>query len=601
MVFGVPGKLKFILVSALLIALGVPLTGDRTIAAEHSPATPQAAAAAKNTAEESVVKENEGASSDPSIPEVKLTSRILFQLIASEIALQRGQPGAAYQTYLTLAEETGDPRIAERAAQIALASNAPKEFRKAVSEWIKLSPDNPKAQEAFIASGIVSNQLDKVAGTAAAFLAKSKDKGAEIIKLQTQLALMKDKAKALSFFRTVTGKYSKFYQTQLGLARLEALNGNVAAAEKYAKNAFKIVENEDTVLTYGSTLLRTNPKEAEQILARYLKKNPKAVRIRDAYSQLLFQTKNFAALDSLEKEYRNDDRYLIALAISYVQISDAKKAKAILESVVERLKNNPDDENLSRAYLLLSDIAADEKELPKALDYASKVKGKLNAAAALQTANIYSRESKWDDALKALETIKEDQEPAIVEEAALFKARILLETKGEKAAFGALNASLISMPYSKALHYEAAMLAERLDDIKTAEFHLKKAIEIDPGFANAYNSLGYTLLEQTKRIKEAERYINQAYQLDPRNPYILDSKGWLAFKQKKYTKAIEYLNDALKLQKELDIYLHLAEVYWVQGNKRKAAEVLKEAEKLWPDAAELTTLKKRLKIPNAQN
>lgn len=72
----------------------------------------------------------------------------------------------------------------------------------------------------------------------------------------------------------------------------------MAAAEKYAKNAFKIVENEDTVLTYGSTLLRTNPKEAEQILARYLKKNPKAVRIRDAYSQLLFQTKNFAALDS---------------------------------------------------------------------------------------------------------------------------------------------------------------------------------------------------------------------------------------------------------------------------------------------------------------
>ena len=592
--FGVSGKLKFILVSALFVALGVPLAGSRTIAAEHSAATPPVSASAKNTTEEAAVKESEGAASDPSIPEVKLTSRILFQLIASEIALQRGQAGAAYQTYLTLAEETGDPRIAERAAQIALASNAPKEFQKAVSEWIKLSPDNPKAQEAFIASGIVSNQLDKVSGTAASFLAKSKDKGAEIIKLQTQLALMKDKAKALSFFRTVTAKYSKLYQTQLGLARLEALNGNVSAAEKYSKNAFRTVEN-------GSALLRTNPKEAEQILARYLKKNPKAVRIRDAYSQLLFQTKNFDALNVLEKEYRDDDRYLIALAISYVQISEVKKAKTILESVVERLKNNPDDENLSRAYLLLSDIAADEKELPKALDYASKVKGKLTAAAALQTANIYSRESKWDDALKALDTIKEDQEPAIVEEAALFKARILLETKGEKTAFDALNASLISMPYSKALHYEAAMLAERLDDIKTAEFHLKKAIEIDPGFANAYNSLGYTLLEQTKRIKEAERYINQAYQLDPRNPYILDSKGWLAFKQKKYIKAIEYLNDALKLQKELDIYLHLAEVYWTQGNKRKAADVLKEAEKLWPDAAELSALKKRLKMPNAQN
>ena len=127
--FGVSGKLKFILVSALFVALGVPLAGSRTIAAEHSAATPPVSASAKNTTEEAAVKESEGAASDPSIPEVKLTSRILFQLIASEIALQRGQAGAAYQTYLTLAEETGDPRIAERAAQIALASNAPN-FRK---------------------------------------------------------------------------------------------------------------------------------------------------------------------------------------------------------------------------------------------------------------------------------------------------------------------------------------------------------------------------------------------------------------------------------------------------------------------------------------
>lgn len=58
------------------------------------------------------------------------------------------------------------------------------------------------------------------------------------------------------------------------------------------------LKNEETVLTYGSALLRTNPKEAEQILARYLKKNPKAVRIRVPLSQLLFQTKNFDALMS---------------------------------------------------------------------------------------------------------------------------------------------------------------------------------------------------------------------------------------------------------------------------------------------------------------
>ena len=112
--FGVSGKLKFILVSALFVALGVPLAGSRTIAAEHSAATPPVSASAKNTTEEAAVKESEGAASDPSIPEVKLTSRILFQLIASEIALQRGQAGAGKPHRPDLSEAQFRWRSAEK-------------------------------------------------------------------------------------------------------------------------------------------------------------------------------------------------------------------------------------------------------------------------------------------------------------------------------------------------------------------------------------------------------------------------------------------------------------------------------------------------------
>lgn len=75
----------------------------------------------------------------------------------------------------------------------------------------------------------------------------------------------------------------------------------------------------------------------------------------------------------------------------------------------------------------------------------------------------------------------------------------------------------------------------------------------------------------------------------------MDSKGWLAFKQKKYIKAIEYLNDALKLQKELDIYLHLAEVYWTQGNKRKAADVLERSREALARCCRAERIEKTLK------
>ncbi len=44
------------------------------------------------------------------------------------------------------------------------------------------------------------------------------------------------------------------------------------------------------------------------------------------------------------------------------------------------------------------------------------------------------------------------------------------------------------------------MIAERLDLISMAENYLKRALEIDPNFANAYNSLGYTLLERTTTV-----------------------------------------------------------------------------------------------------
>lgn len=586
---GVSAKLRSLILSAILLGF--------------SPLAFSAASDASPSESRTLPTENKTVTSEYSgykeadIPENKLNSRILFQLIASEIALQRGQLGAAYQTYLTLIEETKDPRIAERAAQIALAANAPKEFGKVSEEWIKLAPDNQKAQEAFIASGIIAGKWDKITPVAIELLNNAKDRGAEILKLQTQLALSKDKLNALAFFKKATSKYTKLYQTQLGIARLEALTGNFESAQKNARAAYNLEKNEDTVLTYGTILIRSNPKEAKTLLSDFLSKNPKDVRIRDAYSQLLLQNKDFNGLNRLQKEYREDNRYLLALAISYLQLQEVSRAKNILEPLVKRLESEKaGEEDLSRAYLLLSDIAAESKDYEKALDYTTKVKGKLSSAAALQRANLYTRLSQWDKAIASLDAIKPDQDIPIAEEAALLKSRILLETEDEKAAFNSLNDSLIKLPFSKALHYEVAMLAERLDDVKTAEFHLKKAIEIDPRFANAYNSLGYTLLERTKRIREAEKYINQAYALEPKNPYILDSKGWLAFKQKKYKQAIGYLQEALELQKELDIYLHLTEVYWQQGNKQKAVETLDNAGKIWPQAPEIETLKKRLKI-----
>ncbi|MEA3117017.1 MAG: hypothetical protein QOI13_287, partial [Paraburkholderia sp.] len=59
------------------------------------------------------------------LPSVPLSSQIVFQVLAAEVALQRNEPAPAYQTYLALARDTHDPRMAQRAAEIAIAAQSP--------------------------------------------------------------------------------------------------------------------------------------------------------------------------------------------------------------------------------------------------------------------------------------------------------------------------------------------------------------------------------------------------------------------------------------------------------------------------------------------
>ena len=60
--------------------------------------------------------------SEDKLPSVKLTEELLYKLLTSEIAFQRGNWQAAYVTILGLAQQTRDPRLARRAAEIALSA-----------------------------------------------------------------------------------------------------------------------------------------------------------------------------------------------------------------------------------------------------------------------------------------------------------------------------------------------------------------------------------------------------------------------------------------------------------------------------------------------
>jgi outer membrane biogenesis lipoprotein LolB/tetratricopeptide (TPR) repeat protein len=79
-----------------------------------------------------------------SAPAKSLTEEQLFQILASEISLQRGEASAAYQTYMSMARSLRDGPLAQRAMEIAIAGNSPELALDAARLWDEINPKDAK-------------------------------------------------------------------------------------------------------------------------------------------------------------------------------------------------------------------------------------------------------------------------------------------------------------------------------------------------------------------------------------------------------------------------------------------------------------------------
>ena len=153
------------------------------------------------------------------LPNVELTGGLLYQIIASEFAYQRQEPALAYQTYMQMASTTKDPRLAQRAFQIADSVHAFKDAQKAGQLWAELAPNDADARLADLLASIRSGELTpSLQNTAKELLrsekdAKKKQQIFQIIALQVDLGNATDQ-EALEFIRPLAEILSKKRQSR---------------------------------------------------------------------------------------------------------------------------------------------------------------------------------------------------------------------------------------------------------------------------------------------------------------------------------------------------------------------------------------------------
>ena len=242
------------------------------------------------------------------------TGEAVFEVLASEIALQRGEAGLAYNTYLEMARQYRDPRLAQRAMEIAISGGSPDLALQAAKTWDELSPaSETKPKEVLITLLILSNRWSDAVKPAITLLKQQTPAQQEntLLQLQALLAKAKDETEALRSFYEIASTV-KLSPKNPGLLYTYAMSaekmGRMDVMEKTLREILRKYPNDANSLNaLGYSLADRNIKlpEAFILISKAHQLSPKDGFILDSLGWVNFRLgKNALALEQLQQAFR---------------------------------------------------------------------------------------------------------------------------------------------------------------------------------------------------------------------------------------------------------------------------------------------------------
>jgi tetratricopeptide (TPR) repeat protein len=519
------------------------------------------------------------------LPVADLSEEVLYRYLSAEIADQRGDWEYAFVNMLQIAQQTRDPRLARRAAEIAITAKETDETLAAVRLWRELAPESEEAAQFYLSFILVGDNLADARPILEQRLkeAPTPTLGAVILQTQRLLARARNKAAAFTLLEDVLADYKALPEMHLALAQGALLAGDAPRAAQEARAALAIAPSSDlAALTLAQVL--SDKEAALRSLADYLKANPKSREVRLAYARFLVEQKQYDTARNefgiLLKEQPKDLTVLYALGLLSAQRNDLPGAEKYLKSYLAGLEAQPDDErDPTQALMILAQISEERKDIPGALKWLDQVpQGTPQAyvTARIRRAQLLAKTGDVDSARKVLHDTKAGGQD---EELQLVAAEALLLREANRGAEGleVLDEALQRFPDNTDLLYDHAMMAEKLDRLDVMEASLRKIMKIAPNNQNAYNALGYSLAERNIRLDEAYTLISKALALAPEDPFIMDSMGWVQYRLGRLKEAEELLRRAYSIRPDVEIAAHLGEVLWAMGQRDDARKLWREA------------------------
>ncbi|SDG76538.1 tetratricopeptide repeat protein [Paraburkholderia phenazinium] len=536
------------------------------------------------------------------LPSVPLTSQIVFQVLAAEVALQRDQPAPAYQTYLALARDTHDPRMAQRATEIALAAQSPSDALAAAQLWQQYAPASERAAQLDASLLVLSGKPDDAEPLLARELAKvpEENRGSAILALQLLISRGPNRIGGLHVLQDLLKNDQNRPEAQLAIARQQLVANDAPGARKSLEQALTLKPD---YLPAALTLSQMGPEERKEGIASlegYVQKNPKSHDARLALAQMYLASDRLddaqKQFEEMHKDNANDLTPMMALALISIQKKDFPSAQNYLQQYAQKAEKTP-GADAGQAYIYLAQLSLEQKNDAAASDWLNKISpsSQQYIPAQITRAQLLEKQNKPDDARKLLAGLQapDPRDQALI---ARTDAAILFDSKRYAQAEDRLAQATADFPDDPDLTYDYAMAAEKNGHYDTMEAQLRKLIETQPDNPQAYNALGYSLADRGVRLQEADRLIQKASSLAPDDAFIMDSVGWVKYRLGDTSDAVKLLRKAYDLQPNAEIGAHLGEVLWKTGAQDQARDAWREARKLEPDNDTLLKTLKRFQV-----
>lgn len=539
------------------------------------------------------------------LPPVDLTGDLLFQILASEIAAQRGMFDLASDVSADLARYTRDPRLARRALEFSLAGGHRERALESAGLWADIDPADQEAEQTYLSLTAAQGHLRGLGRLLRARVAEADNKAVAILRVRQVLAGVEDPARRLALMEEALQDVQNLPEARLAIVREHAAAGQLPKAYTLVQAAQRQWPDSESVAMLALQIgVEIEPDQAIAGARAFAVQHPRARNHRVLLARALATIGEMgdarATLDKLSDDYPEDFELLYLkglLAYQDKRVDDANRYLAqYLEISEQQAATGPELPETANALMLRVQIAEEGGKFDEAYELLDQVQvPPLDFEARLKQAAIRNQQGRLQEALNVLQDIDPRTEEEGVQ-LALAQARLLTVSGQKEDALRVLEDADRNFPDSPDLMYDLAMRYEQGNKLPQMEAMLRQVIAVNPEQAHAYNALGYSLADRGLRLDEARRLIQKALSLRPNDPFILDSMGWVLYRQGELAEAERYLKQAYALRPDVEIAVHLGEVLWALGKQTEARELWRTAAQKEPDSRLLNETLQRLKV-----